>query len=149
MTRDPPSSAAPAAKTVSVLTWRERARGGHELSCHVGGLAGRDAGSWADNLHAPAAAGTEIEAAVAGLLTLVAGVWRRSRRCREQLPAKGEFLGTMTIGEKAVMADAMKAVRQGGTPRCPFFSLNRHTPDSGADDGHRLACGCQRDKRRP
>lgn len=85
----------------------------------------------ADHLHASAAAGTQVEAAVAGLSSLVTAVWRRGRRGRHQLSAKSEFLGTMTIGEKAVMADAMKAVRQGVQQEAPDEFVGRQ--------GHHLA----------
>src|SRR3954452_12838356 len=67
----------------------------------------------ADPLHAPAAARTRVEAAALGRSGLVSIVRRRGRANREQLAAQGEFLGAMTIAEKTVMADAMKAVRQG------------------------------------
>ena len=52
-------------------------------------------------------------------------------RDREQLAAEGEFLGAMTIAEKAVMADAMKAVRQGVQQKTPDELVGRQ--------GHHLA----------
>src|SRR3954469_22588607 len=85
----------------------------------------------ADHLHAPAAARTNVEAAVLGQSGLVSIVSRRGRANREQPAAQGEFLGTMTIAEETVMADAMKAVRQGMQQETPNELIGRQ--------GHHLA----------
>ena len=58
----------------------------------------------AEHFHAPAAARTGVEAAVPGLPGVVTVVGRYASRDGDQLAAKGEFLGTMTIAEKTVMA---------------------------------------------
>src|SRR3954453_12244988 len=85
----------------------------------------------ADPLHAPAAARTSVEDAVLGRSGLVSIVRRRGRADRKQPAAKGEFLGAMTIAEETVMADAMKAVRQGMQQETPNELIGRQ--------GHHLA----------
>jgi hypothetical protein len=57
----------------------------------------------AEHFHAPAAARTGVEAAVLGLPGVVTVVGRYASRDGDQLAAKGEFLGTMTIAEKTVI----------------------------------------------
>ena len=64
-------------------------------------------------------------AAVLGRSRLVSIVRRRGRANREQPAAKGEFLGAMAVGEEAVMADAMKAVRQGVQQEAPDELIGR------------------------
>src|SRR4051812_38030400 len=85
----------------------------------------------ADLLHAPAAARTRVEAAVLGRSRLVSIVRGRGGADREQLAAKSEFLGTVTITEETVMADPMKTVRQGMQQKTPNELIGRQ--------GHHLA----------
>src|SRR5689334_18704092 len=86
---------------------------------------------WADHLHESATARTRVKAPVLGPSRLVSIVRRRGRANREQPAAKGEFLGTMTIAEETVMADAMKAMRQGVQQETPNELIGRQ--------GHHLA----------
>jgi hypothetical protein len=85
----------------------------------------------ADPLHAPVAARTRVEAVALGRSRRVSIVRRRDRAYREQPAAKGKFLGAMTIAEETVMADAMKAVRQGVQQETPNELIGRQ--------GHHLA----------
>jgi hypothetical protein len=62
----------------------------------------------AEDLHGPAAARTEVKGAVASLYRLVS-IGRRSRAAGEELPAEDDFFSAMTIAEKTVMANAVKA----------------------------------------
>ena len=60
------------------------------------------------------------------MLTLVMLLGRRDR---QKLPAKGEFFGAMTIAEKTVMADAVKAVWQGVQQETPDELIGRQGHD--------------------
>ena len=60
---------------------------------------------------------------------LVTVVVRRGCRDCDQLPAEGDFLGAMAIAEKTVMADAVKAIRQGVQQETPDKLVGRQGHD--------------------
>jgi hypothetical protein len=77
----------------------------------------------AEHFHAPAAARTGVEAAVPGLPGVVTVVGRYASRDGDQLAAKGEFLGTMTIAEKTVMAPFRPSSSNIYTPNWPILFI--------------------------
>jgi hypothetical protein len=73
----------------------------------------------------PTAARTGVEGTDPELSSLVTVVVGRDSRDCDQLTAEDEFLGAMTIAEKTVVANAMKAVRQGVQQEAPDELVGR------------------------
>ena len=112
MTRDFPVPGGAGGENGSVLTMRTKPAG--FMSCRA--MPGDRLGAIAEaGRPSPCARHSKgkCQSSGPGAVRLVSIVRRRGRANREQPAAKGEFLGTMTIGEETVMADAMKPVAAG------------------------------------
>jgi hypothetical protein len=105
------------------------------MSCRTGRWLRR--AQRADARHGAAAAGADVEVTSRELTIALAkvrrGRRRYGRRRGEQASAQCELGGALAVGEEAVMADALKAVRQGVEQEAANELLGR--------EGHDFALG--------